>query len=518
MQLVAQLSFAPNDSSWVVSDNSGRFDTNDFNLIRGLYWITPEYPLTPIPVEAFMRDYFEPGFLPRVFSGERLPEIVGIAERNIAQPEARIMGVDAETGDSTVAVSVKITSRQQLFESENGSVHFESGAHDLRLFRNGQLVGYVDGDLGLSSSDSILTHTFTGIRLPRQAGTDEVEFSAYAFNSDRVKSPTDAVTYTLPDDFEPHQGRAYVITLGVDAFADSTWNLNFAAADARLLSETISSRLDESGRYETVVPVPLIAARDSSTDARKAIFRATLDLLAGRTVDSALRARIPNADRIETATPEDLVLISASTHGYTDSTGVFYLFPQDIETASGESKRITPSLLRSTISSDELSLWLRDVDAGTLTMIVDACHSAAAVEGAGFKPGPMGSRGLGQLAYNKGMQILAASQASDVAWESALLGHGLLTHALVRDGLMAGQSDHAPEDGQVGLTEWLQYGAARVPALYEEVQQGQIQTFGSGGDTSRSVVVGGRTRDAYFQRPALFDFRKRSSDVVLQFE
>jgi hypothetical protein len=48
------------------------------------------------------------------------------------------------------------------------------------------------------------------------------------------------------------------------------------------------------------------------------------------------------------------------------------------------------------VSSDDLSRWLRDVDAGDLVMVVDACHSAASVEGSGFKPGPMGSRGLGQ--------------------------------------------------------------------------------------------------------------------------
>jgi hypothetical protein len=57
------------------------------------------------------------------------------------------------------------------------------------------------------------------------------------------------------------------------------------------------------------------------------------------------------------------------------------------------------------ISSDELSLWLREVDAGELALIVDACHPAAAIEGTDFKPGPMVSRGLGQLLYDKGMRI-----------------------------------------------------------------------------------------------------------------
>ena len=46
------------------------------------------------------------------------------------------------------------------------------------------------------------------------------------------------------------------------------------------------------------------------------------------------------------------------------------------------------------ISSEELSLWLRNVDGGEMVLIADVCHSAASVEGEGFKPGPMGSRGL----------------------------------------------------------------------------------------------------------------------------
>jgi hypothetical protein len=42
-----------------------------------------------------------------------------------------------------------------------------------------------------------------------------------------------------------------------------------------------------------------------------------------------------------------------------------------------------------------------------MAIIIDACHSAASFEGEGFKPGPMGSRGLGQLAYDKRIRILA---------------------------------------------------------------------------------------------------------------
>src|SRR6185503_6290727 len=107
----------------------------------------------------------------------------------------------------------------------------------------------------------------------------------------------------------------------------------------------------------------------------------------------------------------------------------------------GPNGEISPASLTHFVSSDELSEWLRDIDAGEMVLVVDTCHSAAAIEAGGFKPGPMGSRGMGQLAYDKGIRVLAASQADDVALEINRLRHGLLTYALMHDGLERGQAD-----------------------------------------------------------------------------
>jgi len=103
------------------------------------------------------------------------------------------------------------------------------------------------------------------------------------------------------------------------------------------------------------------------------------------------------------------------------------------------------------------------------------------VESGGFKPGPMGSRGLGQLAYDKRMRVLAASQASDVAFEDRAIGHGLLTYALCRDGLgrdwlglFGYRADAAPADGKVTVGEWLRYAERRVPGLAEEIAAGRV--------------------------------------------
>ncbi len=94
-------------------------------------------------------------------------------------------------------------------------------------------------------------------------------------------------------------------------------------------------------------------------------------------------------------------------------------------------------------------------------MIVDACHSTAAIEGRDFKPGPMGSRGLGQLSYDKGMRILTATQADNVALENKSIAQGLLSYSLTRDGLESKHADFKPQDKKITLREWLEYGEDR---------------------------------------------------------
>jgi hypothetical protein len=157
-----------------------------------------------------------------------------------------------------------------------------------------------------------------------------------------------------------------------------------------------------------------------------------------------------------------------------------------------------------------------------MVMVVDACHSAGSVEAGGFKPGPMGSRGLGQLAYDKRMRVLAASQASDVAFEDPQVGHGLLTYALCKDGLRGGKADFEPSDGRVTLGEWLRYGERRVPALADDITAGKVRATSV---TGRDLGLRPGEREVEFrheaarrrvaQRPSLFDFTRGSDPVTL---
>ncbi|HEV7893665.1 MAG TPA: hypothetical protein VGP08_23825 [Pyrinomonadaceae bacterium] len=541
------------DGSWVAVDPEGRFDASDLEEIQGVHWLAPEDPLRPLPLEIFMRDYYEPRLLARILSGERFAPVRSLSAVKRAQPSVNIISVEQDKGRPEFA-RVTVEASRPADGSE---------VYDLRLFREGRLVAYAPTAGGVLKTDAQTgkaTVTFDDIRLPR-AGVAEVkdearadsdsdasaraggvEFSAYAFNEDRVKSLT-ARTSFVPPAVTPQasKGRAYVISVGVNAYENEEWDLRFAANDARRLQEVVAARVRGGGEYEEVVSVPLISDYASEggrkqtprvfkeTAATKRNFRAVLDLLAGRKVDEGVLKGIPNADRLRRATPEDLIIVSFSSHGYADERGRFFLFTSDV----GKSGELRDALGRA-ISSDELGAWLRDVDAGELILVVDACHSAASVQGEGFKPGPMGSRGLGQLSYDKGMRILTSTQASDVALESGLIEQGLLTYALTRDGLEAARADFRPKDARITVAEWLAYGVERVPTLHAEVEQKLAEMKAAAdahaasnlsGDEGARVVVfpegerglkvkvsGQSTRT---QQPALFDFARRRRDAVL---
>ena len=107
---------------------------------------------------------------------------------------------------------------------------------------------------------------------------------------------------------------------------------------------------------------------------------------------------------------------------------------------------------------------MQDITAAEMIMVIDACHSSAAVQGDGFNPGPMGSRGLGQLAYDKDMKILSATQANNVALELNSLEQGLLSYALLEDGIIKSLAD-ADKNKQMLSTEWLSFAERRIPEL-----------------------------------------------------
>jgi WD40 repeat protein len=498
------------DGKWVVSTPEGRFDTPDLDTKLPAHWIASDAPFKPLPIEMFVHDYYEPRLLSRVLNGETLPPIRNLAELNRLLPTVRITNITRERAVGLEPANVTI--QVEVTETRDAKTGRTSGARDLRVFGAGRLIVYApadDGAIPLQNGKAVLEFQHV-----RNRGT----FSVYAFNNDGVKTQThgyqlrfdttgfiDVGQQTgrerslLSSPFSPiPNGRsARIISIGVDQNALPALNLQYSGNDAKRLSADLSARLEASRLYEKVIATPLISDAQHPDGATKESIRQAIVSLAGTGPTSAGR--------------DDLVIITFAGHGYAGSGGKFYLVPSDGGKGVSPSNVSRDQILAQSISSDELAHWLRDIDTGRIVLIIDACQSAAVLGGADFKPGPMGSRGLGQLAYDKGITILAATQADNVALESGNVGHGLLTYALTQEGLENMAADWQPKDGKIELREWLHYAENRVPELWSQIQSGEIsRDLVYKSDPPSQQRPGGMR-----QEPAVFDFSFGSADPVL---
>ena len=125
----------------------------------------------------------------------------------------------------------------------------------------------------------------------------------------------------------------------------------------------------------------------------------------------------------------------------------------------------------------------------------------------------MGSRGFGQLAWFKGMQIITASQSDDVALESATIKHGLLTYSMVIEGLDLAAADNKPANNLISTSEWLEYGQQRVPQLFIALKSGNLEdeVLDKRGLTPPSI----EPKKIEPQTPALFNFKKNNQELEM---
>lgn len=508
-RLVRLLTFE--DGTWVVVDDEGRFEASDLEWNPGLHWIIDDEPLRPAPIEIFMRDYYEPKLLKRTMARERFRPVPDLSTINRVQPTVIVNDVQparsGKTGRVDVFVSVTVGSRTVAGQT------VDSGMQDLHLFRDGRLVG----TNRLAKSTDVAHVCFPDVQIPNSA--DEVTFTAYAFNRDRVKSAT-SDPYIYQAESQDTQSRAYVISFGVDRFADHEphlfGDLNFAVADALAYSEDLARSLERTKHYSEVVSVALTSSDDAST-ATKEHLKTVCGVLSGSVRPDILTIA---ANRLSEVTPDDAVFFAFSTHGFTNSKeknqhafggreGEFYLVPADIGGSDGL------PLLDRCISSEEIAEWFEGIDADELTVIIDACHAGAST-GQDFKPGPMGNRGFGQLAYNKKMRILAASQSSQFALEmGGEIGHGLLSYALLRTGLSNPAADTTPNNGMISVHEWLLFAAEEVPRLVNTVKNSPAAPVAQSAVGDKGATLIGESTPQRVQTPVFFDFGKSARPSVI---
>jgi MYXO-CTERM domain-containing protein len=485
------------NGTWAVVDADGRFDTEDVGTLTGAVWVRPFDPDRPVSITSFARDYFTPGLLADVWHGRALPTVPDVADVSVLTPA---LSLTAETVGHALRVVATVCAREQEMRVSGGLERQRSEAHDLRLFLDERLVSWQDG---VVAEAGCTTHA---AKVAPPAGPATVRISAHAFNVDGVKSDTVVLQVDNPRRDLVGTRRAVLVHVGVDDYAGKGLApLSWASADATAMAHSLAGVPADS--VHQVVLGTSGHARPTRDN-----LRAVLEAIGG------MAPPPPWAPDLVRSGPDDVVIVSFSGHGYAPEGGAFHLMLDDTDrTDTGGIEGALPHA----VSEHELAEWLRPVTAAELVLVVDACQSAASVEGEGFKPGPLGSKGFGQLAYDKGMLVLAASQSDAVALESADLKHGLLTWALVVEGLDGG---HAEKDGTAGITvrEWLEYAEARVPELAAMVARGDspngaraVRRSADGWRSAPLVASGSETSPSTAQQPRLFAFKRAGGALLV---
>jgi WD40 repeat protein/uncharacterized caspase-like protein len=442
-------------SDWLVVTPDGLFDGSPAAW-KQILWQFGGNTFDVTPAETFFNEFYYPGLLAEIMAGKKPRAPKNLSQLDRRQPELKLMTLggpvgDGNTSERNLTVKLEVTERPADKDHSAGS-----GARDVRLFRNGSLVKVWRGDVLRGQTSVTLDANLVVV-----AG--ENNFTAYAFNRDNVKSKDANLKLTGANSLK-RPGTAYVLAIGVNSYSNQQFNLKYAVADAAAFGEEVQRAQLQIANYERVEVATLL-----DQQATKANILRALRLLAGAQQDPT--SEIPEALRKLKATqPEDAVFIYFAGHGIAQGQR-FYLVPHDLGYAGERNALDTASLqliLDHGISDEELELAVEGIDTDKLLMVIDACNSGQALEAEERRRGPMNSKGLAQLAYEKGMYILTAAQSYQAAQEVSELGHGLLTYALVEEGLKQAAADDGPKDGVVWVREWFDYASTRVPDMQIE--------------------------------------------------
>lgn len=435
-------------ADWLVYTPDAQFDGSP-SMWSSVNWRLSGNTFSVLSPESAFRRLYRPGLLASVLTGETPPAAQQVT--NTDAPHVDIARVDGPVDD------VPIDSRTvRLRLTTSDPKH--AGIRDLRLFRNGKLVRIWRGALKPCAVEAEVSLV-----------VGRNDFTANSYSEAQVKSIDSTVLLEGSSDLR-RKGVAYVVAIGIDAYRNPNYRLRYARADASLMGSVLTQRLRELGSYREVREVEIPDADATRNGILEALGRLAYDAPAA----SANKAW----DSLLPAQPEDGIFLYYAGHGYSDAQH-FYFLPQNFEVKKGAGARQVS--ISSLISDTDLQAILEKVDAGTFMLIIDACNSGQILETQETRYGPLDSPGLGQLAYDKDMYVLTASQAYQGALESSRAQHGLLTYALVLEGLQQMKADYWPKNGEITVDEWFRYAARRVPELWEEEPAGRL--LGTSGAT-----------------------------------
>lgn len=288
----------------------------------------------------------------------------------------------------------------------------------LRIFVNGVPYG---GHKGFAIQGSDYKTTLT---IPLSPGRNEIRLMATT--ADGLSSlPATTVVYYQPA--EKRQPLTRFIGIGIAAYADTNYNLKYAAKDIRDFTRLLRSKTKQL-QVDTL-----------------------LNEKATRENILALK------NNLHSLQPEDRVILLFAGHGLRNSRNEYFLAPHNMDFENPEQKGISAEELYSLLDSIAPRQRLILLDAcnsgelfSTDTSLAEGVYGTRAEKEVQTVPGGRGiildsaSNSSGQsvadimeevfadYSNSYGIDVVAATKGTELAWETPALKNGVFTYALIK--------------------------------------------------------------------------------------
>lgn len=417
--------------SWAVIDSEGRFDASNGGDVDRMHWVAGN---EPIALKQLKERYYDPGLLAKQmgFNKEPLRKVEAFREVKLF-PEVAV----SELSPGDRKLTLDLTNRG-------------GGIGRVQVFVNGkELLADARGpkaDPG--EKKATLTVELAGAHLiPSQPNKVEI----VTWNAEGYLSSRGLVRHFPGPNEATAPIHLYAIVVGVGAYGNPALNLRFAAKDAEDFATSLR----------------LGAKRLFGAD------KVHLTLMTTSDNPQALKPTKENLTKVfadlKKTKPGDVLVVYLAGHGVALQQGSDLYCYLTADARSLDLQTLTDPAVRAatTVSSEELTRWIKDIPALKQVMVLDTCAAGAAAVKLTEKRDVSADqvRAIERLKDRTGFHVLMGCAADRVSYEASQYAQGLLTYALLE-----GMRGTALREGEyVDVSKLFQHAADRVPELARHI-------------------------------------------------
>ncbi|TXH28881.1 MAG: hypothetical protein E6Q96_04545 [Cyclobacteriaceae bacterium] len=414
--------FSDSNDDFAIVSRDGRVDGTPEALAK-VYWTSRNSNK-----KTSLESTFEKGFAPKLLSSIVADKAVPQQEFKVEQAVAKVPVITLQSingkapGSSMSAQSQLKTAKFDVTVKENPQEITE-----VKLFQNAKLVKTIPGN---GSNKYAFDAT-----LNASLGEDNFFYitagSKSGIESEKIKF---TVLYKGATEDKP---KLYLLTIGVNAYKNNKYNLNYAQADADGVEKAV--RQNSGSLFKEIINYNI-----RNDKAVKANILAALDDIKKKSLQ------------------QDVLLVYYAGHGVMTegASSEFYIAPHDVTQLYGKDDMLKDK----GISATSLKQYAQEINAQKQVFILDACQSAGALETVAVR-GAAEEKAIAQLARSTGTFWITATGSNQFATEFEKLGHGIFTYALLEG--INGAAD-ANADKKLTVRELSTFIENKVPELSEK--------------------------------------------------